>query len=181
MAGARSEGRDWYLGDAEEQHRAHPRSFFIPGREERESLEPGAVTRLLFFLREPGEGDPQAERMWLEVRSGEAGRYVGVLMNRPVAIGDLAQHDLVAFGAEHVIAVQSPRWAPFEGKRAFVSRRLLEDDDLEPGAVFHDTADERLRPLEDGTTSSGWSLLAGDETEREREDTAKVALPDLAG
>jgi hypothetical protein len=44
MAEARSEGNDWFLGDAEEQHRAHPRSFFIPSRAERESLLPSPPT-----------------------------------------------------------------------------------------------------------------------------------------
>ena len=105
MAGARSEGSDWFLGDAEEQHRAHPRSFFIPSRAERESLAPGRDVRLMFIRRDPAAGEPSGERMWLEVESAGEGGYVGILKNQPAFIEDLAAHDQVAFAPHHVIAV----------------------------------------------------------------------------
>jgi hypothetical protein len=177
MAGARSEGSDWFLGDAEEQHRAHPRSFFIPSRAERETLAPGRDVRLSFLRRNPPGGEPSGERMWLQVESAGADGYVGVLKNEPVFIEDLAAFDHVAFAARHVIAVDDPRWAPYEDKRAYVDVRLLEDDDLEPSFARHEPDDDQL---DDGTRSSGWQLFAPGRTNEEVNDPANWRMPNLA-
>src|SRR5437667_5017383 len=67
LVAGRSEGLDWYLGNAEDEHAEQPRSFFIPGREERSNRNPGDLVRLLFYIRNPPPGGPRAERMWLEV------------------------------------------------------------------------------------------------------------------
>jgi integrase len=156
------------------------RSFFIPSREERESLDVGALVRLFFFLEEPAEDQPRAERMWLEVTHRTADGYVGLLTNHPRAIRDLALGDAVAFGPEHVIAVNDPRWAAYQQLLAFVSRRLLEDDRLLPGYVCHDPSDEQRPPKSDGSRASGWQLLVGDETDAELDDVANCRTPNLA-
>lgn len=180
MADGRSKGSDWYLGDAEEEHRAHPKSFFIPSRQEREALTVGAVVRLLFFVIDPAPGRPRAERMWVEVTSAAHGRYVGSLMNRPAAITDLSVGEPVGFGPEHVIGVRDPRWEPYENRVAFVSRRLLEDDTAQAGFVCHESSDEQRPPRSDGSRPSGWQVLVGDETEDELADPSNVRLPNLA-
>jgi len=180
MDGARDQGDDWHLGDAEDQHAEHPRSFFIPSREERESLAVGAIARLQFVLRDPPPGGPSAERMWLEVLSAEGEGYVGVLTNRPGAIRDLEVGAHVRFGPEHVIAVDGERWRPFEGLRAFVIRALLDDDGLEPTFVRHDPSMLRLDPLPNGDTASGWQLFTGDPELDDTADPDATVVPDLA-
>lgn len=180
MEDARSRGADWYLGDAEEQHRSHPKSFFIPSRYERGALTVGAIARLLFFVDPPIEGKARAERMWVEVDSVTGANYVGLLMNTPIAIADLRQGDAIAFGPEHVVGLNDKRWAPYEGFCAFVSRRLLEDEGLVPGFICHEPEDAELTPHRNGDRPSGWQLLVGDETEQELADVANVRCPKLA-
>lgn len=179
MAG-RSEGLDWYLGNAEDEHAAKPRSFFIPGREERSSRNPGDLVKLLFYIRNPPSGGPRAERMWLEVSARDEKGYVGVLTNRPTAIKDLSGGDEVAFRSVHIIAIQDPKWAPYESLRAFANRRLIENDSLEPGYLVHDPSDLNLKPTSHGEHASGWQLLVGDETAKELEDPDSALAPNLA-
>lgn len=199
MDTARSDSAEWFLGDAEEQHRAHPRTFFIPSRSQREALAVGDWARLTFVLRNPAVDGPSAERMWVVVSEVAGSGYVGELTNEPVAMSGLGPGDLVRFEPEHVIAVIDPWWAPYEGKVAFANRRLVEDDGLDPGFVVHDPSDEQLPPLpvsstwrpegattngvqatrSDGRIASGWQLLVGDETEEELEDPSNVLLPHL--
>lgn len=180
MEGGTFAGVGWYLGNAEEEHEAQPRSFFIPGRAQRESLAGGDIARLLFYLANPAPDQPRAERMWVEVAETKSGRCMGTLMNQPTAIEHLAQGDTISFGPEHIIGLNDPRWAPFESRCAFVSRRLLEDDTLEPGLVVHDPSDEQLAPRSDGQRASGWQVLVGDETDEELSDPANVRVPNLA-
>ena len=58
MVAGRAEGLDWYLGNAEEEHAANPRSFLIPSYQERSSRNPGDLVRLLFFIRNPPDPGP---------------------------------------------------------------------------------------------------------------------------
>ena len=73
-------GRAWWLDDAEAQHRAAPRSFFIPPIEERRELAVGRSAKLLFAFDDRVVDDVarSGERMWVEVveRCGD-GSYVG--------------------------------------------------------------------------------------------------------
>jgi hypothetical protein len=178
--GGRSEGLDWYLGNAEDEHAANPRSFFIPALDERSSRKPGDLVKLLFYLRNPAPSGPRAERMWLEVSARDEDGYVGLLTNRPTAIKDLSSGDEVAFRSEHVIAIQDPKWAPYENLRAFANRRLIEDDSLEPGYVVYDPSDLNLKPTSNGERASGWQLLVGQETDDELNDPKHVIAPNLA-
>jgi hypothetical protein len=176
----RSEGLDWYLGNAEEEHAAKPRSFFIPSPEERSNRNPGDLVKLLFYIRNPPPGGPRAERMWLEVSARVEDGYVGLLTNRPNAIKDLSGGDEVAFRSDHIIAVQDPKWAPYETLRAFANRRLVEDDSLEPGYVIHDPSDLNLKPNTHGERASGWQLMVGDEADGELENPDSALAPNLA-
>jgi hypothetical protein len=180
IVAGRSEGLDWYLGNAEEEHAANPRSFLIPGREERSNRNPGDLVRLLFFIRNPPAEGPRAERMWLEVSARDEDSYVGLLTNRPIAIKDLLGGDEVAFRSEHIIAIQDPKWTPYENLLAFANRRLIEDDSLEPGYVVHDPSDLNLDPTSHGERASGWHLLVGDETDKVLEDPDSELVPNLA-
>lgn len=179
MAG-RSEGLDWYLGNAEKEHAAHPRSFFVPSREERANRKPGDLVRLIFFMRKPPPGGPRAERMWVEVSARDGDSYVGLLTNRPTAITDLSGGDEIAFRSVNIIAIQDPRWTPYENLLAFANRRLIDDDSLEAGYVVHDPSDTNLEPTSHGERASGWQLLVGDETDEEVENPDSGLVPNLA-
>ena len=62
----------------------------------------------------------------------------------------------------------------YDGLRAYVNRRLIEDDALEPGWAIHYPADEALPARADGSRASGWQLLVGDE------DAADLQAPHLS-
>lgn len=156
---------DYRLADAEEKHAASPRSFFIPARSERESLAPGALAKLMFELVDPGQDDPRAERMWVEVVRRVGDRYVGVLTNVPGVITTIEPGGLVEFGAEHVIGTLDD-W-PLLEKKVFVSRRS-HDQDERPGFVY--------REAPDNDQDSGWRALVGDETPEEVDDPDNVLL-----
>jgi hypothetical protein len=170
--------RSWVLLDAVEQHAAHPRSFFIPDAATREGLAPGDSAKLVFQLVDhEGEG-PGAERMWVEVTDRAPGGYVGRLDNEPVVIADLAVGARIEFEPRHVIQVPGDTPDPYEGQVAFVSGRVFDEDDPGVGVATFDP-DDAGRPVADGRTLSGWSLLAGDETEEQVADPEAIRLPSL--
>jgi hypothetical protein len=179
MPQPRVRGQDWQLDDGEERHRQKPRQFFIPSRQVRESLQPDDVVRLRFVLMAPDRGQPQAELMWAQITSVTEAGYVGVLGNSPTAIRDLGSGDLVSFEPRHVIAILDEDWDRYAELIAFVNRRLVDDDDLEPCVAIHDPADLAMTPHSDGTRPSGWQLLVGDETDDELSDPAGVLMPNL--
>jgi hypothetical protein len=156
---------DYRIVDAEERHREAPRSFFIPSREERESLEPGGLAQLLFEVVQPARGEPSAERMWVEVRARDRSGYVGVLTNVPATITTIASGDQVHFRPEHVIKVIED-W-PLLEQKVFVSRRC-HDDDVRPGFVYRENPDN--------DSDSGWRALVGDETDAEVDDPSNILL-----
>lgn len=176
---ARRSGRDWTLDNAEVLHARHPKSFFIPSPERRRHLRSDDFVRLIFLVGGDKPEGPSGERMWLtNIRSQDGGRYIGTLTNQPVAIEDLAQGDEIEFGPENVIAVEDPDAIP-DHLVAFAARRLIEDETLIPGYVYHDPADLNLRPSRSGRRASGWGLLVGDETDEQLSDSSQVLMPSL--
>ncbi|MDA0182714.1 DUF2314 domain-containing protein [Solirubrobacter phytolaccae] len=169
---------DWYLDNAEKLHAANPRSFFIPSEEARNGLEKGDVVRMVFALHETRDDGMSGERMWVQVEGRDGDEYYGWLTNEPAAIRDISREDTVRFKAEHVIAIYDERTEPFEDLLAYVPKRLLEDDDLQPEVVHHDPEEEERPPRDDGQKSSGWDLLVGDETE-EQLDADKLTMSNL--
>jgi hypothetical protein len=117
--------------------------------------------------------------MWVQTTDLVDDGYVGVLTNQPQFIQDLSRGDSIQFSPRHVIAVLSDEPSAYEKLVAFVNRRLLEDDDLEPGFVVHEPAGSELNLRSDGRLPSGWQLLVGDETEAELEDPQNVRAPNL--
>ena len=103
----------WVLESADERAAAAPDMFSIPTLMRRQSLQTGEAARLLFDIVTRSNGkvvDRGTDRMWVLVKSAEAGRYIGVLDNEPGASDNLNLHlgDLVAFGPEHICEVGSP-------------------------------------------------------------------------
>ncbi len=168
----------WVLLDAVEQHAAHPRSFFIPDAEAREGLQPGEYAKLVFQLVDHPDDGPGAERMWVVVTDRAPGGYVGRLENEPMFITDLVAGARVEFEPRHVIQVPDDTPSPYEGQVAFASERLFDEDDPGVGVATFDPEDAG-RPVADGRTLSGWSLLAGDETDEHATDPERIRLPSL--
>ena len=77
----------WSLDDGEAAHQESPDSFWMPPKEERESLRPGDIVKLMFrmILRDPGSGAEQekVERMWVGVTGRDGRGYVRALDNDP--------------------------------------------------------------------------------------------------
>ncbi len=148
---------EWGLLDAESQHRAFPDTFPIPTRAERTALRTGDMVKLVFVLDPPPSSGPNAERMWVEVRSAHPdGTIDGWLTNKPLVITSLEPSSLVAFEPRHVagIALRKEE-VSFDVKlRAVVSRRALKLNGPPGWAGFES-------PLDDH--DSGWSITAGDE------------------
>lgn len=148
---------DWGLLDAEGQHGAFPDTFPIPSRTERHALRTGDMVKLVFVLDPPPPSGPNAERMWVEVRSAHPdGTVDGWLTNRPVVVTSLEPSALVAFEPRHVagIALRRDEVSFDVNLRAVVSARALKLHGP-PGWAGHDD------PLDD--TDSGWTVTAGDE------------------
>ncbi len=148
---------EWGLLDAEAQHEAFPDTFPIPTLGERQALRTGDMVKLVFVLDPPPTSGPNAERMWLEVRSAlGAGAFEGWLTNQPVVIASLEPSALVAFEARHVagIALRSEEVSFQVERKAVVSKRALKLHGP-PGWAGYD------KPLDH--TDSGWTVTAGDE------------------
>lgn len=156
---------DYRLANAEDKNAEAPRTFFIPPRSERDTLQPGDLAKLLFEIVDPQNGEPGAERMWVEVDRCDGGRYVGILTNTPTAITTVGLGDQVEFGPEHVISTLDD-W-PLLAKKVFVSRRSHEQD-LRPGYVYRESPDN--------DRDSGWRALVGDETDEEVDDVGKCSF-----
>jgi hypothetical protein len=109
--------------------------------------------KLVFEADGPSDRGFTAERMWVEVREVHPHGYLGALDNVPSFLAELQPGDLIAFGAEHVIALeQSPTGLPLPyGQYALVSKDIIESDAW-PTAAYRET------PA--AADSSGWVLTA---------------------
>jgi hypothetical protein len=100
----------WCLEDGEARQRAAPTSFEIPGRQDREQLQPGDYAKLIFRISLDDESEPVAiERIWVLVRERVPGGYLGILDNDPTSIAEndeLWSGIELPFGPHHVIDIQ---------------------------------------------------------------------------
>lgn len=160
---------NYRLANAEARHEEAPRSFFIPTRDEREALRPGDLAKLLFEVLSPTAGQPSGERMWVQVVSKEAGRYVGQLDNQPRVVTTIAIDDHLEFGPEHIIQLLGEP-DPLAMLKVWVSRRAYVDD-VQPRYVA------REEPMD--ASDSGWCVMVGDETDDELNDPANVLVQSL--
>lgn len=111
MVLAQIERDGWELDDAEVIAQAHPSTFWLPEREQRESLRPGDTVKLIFRIRTVTEDGNQAihvERMWVTTGGLEEGTYCGTLDNNPLCTPDMAAGFRVSFEARHVIGIWDP-------------------------------------------------------------------------
>jgi uncharacterized protein YegJ (DUF2314 family) len=103
----------WELISAEDRNAAHPNTFQIPARENREALAPGDGAKLLFDIETRENGrivDRGVDRMWVIVRARIEGGHVGVLDNDPGTAENvqLREGDVITFGPEHITDIVTP-------------------------------------------------------------------------
>lgn len=159
---------EFRLGNGEQYHQQNPRTFFIPTRAERESVQPGDLVKLLFEVLDPADDLPSAERMWVKVTAVDGGRLVGELDNEPAALQSIGPGSRIEFGPEHIISLMD-NW-PLGALKALVSKRSHVQD-LRPRLARRD---EPLNPQD-----SGWQILVGDETDDEVNATANILMQPL--
>jgi len=148
------------LKDVEAVHREAPRTFSIPRSDQRGSLRPGDVVKLVFEADRPSERGFTAERMWVEVREAGPDGYVGELNNRPSFLAGLQPGARVAFGPQHVAALEvSPSGDLPYALHARVSPELARGEGWPMTAVRHPSGDPE---------SSGWEVAARDDPGGER-------------
>lgn len=94
---------EFTLDNGEDLHRESPETFWIPSRVERENLLPSELVKLIFRISTGTE--THVERMWVIVKSRNAGGYVGTLDNDPYCTTELRCGHEVGFGPEHIIQI----------------------------------------------------------------------------
>ncbi|GLC94055.1 hypothetical protein Tamer19_34630 [Cupriavidus sp. TA19] len=98
----------WELDDGEPIAAAHPDTFWIPPREERDALVPGQQVKLIFRILVAADDDSEevhVERMWVIVTGREGSLYTGELDNQPYCTEDMAPGMPLCFEARHVINI----------------------------------------------------------------------------
>jgi hypothetical protein len=105
------ETNGWELESAEERHATAPATFVIPSREERETVSPGTMVKLLFLFngQEGGRSVVDCERMWVTVLSTAQGQYSGRLESLPAGSTAVAPGQILTFGPEHIAGVLVPK------------------------------------------------------------------------
>jgi hypothetical protein len=163
-----------YLENVEETAKQYPDSFFIPPIEERKSQKRGDSVRLHFHIKNPQEGEPRAERMWVKIKQemGLFRSYKGELENAPAYIEDLNPGDLITFKACHIaqtiIKKDSPRWIDCREKRAMAS-----EDCFAEGECVRFI----YREQPENENDSGWRLFSGKESDEYANNPDNIRLP----
>ncbi len=100
------ENDHYVLDDAEERHKEHPETFWVPDKGVRESLKIGSLVKLVFSMEvEAGSDEVSVERMWVEVTQVKADHYVGRLDNTPYGSSCVHCDQPVYFQSCHIIDV----------------------------------------------------------------------------
>lgn len=98
----------WELDDGEPIAAAHPETFWIPPKEERDALVPGQLVKLIFRILtedESGREEVHVERMWAVVTGREGSLYTGELDNQPYCTEEMNPGMPLCFEARHVINI----------------------------------------------------------------------------
>ncbi|MEC3768230.1 MULTISPECIES: DUF2314 domain-containing protein [Cupriavidus] len=98
----------WELDDAEPIAAAHPDTFWLPPRAERDALAAGQQVKLIFRILVADEGgneEVHVERMWVNVTGREGALYTGELDNQPYCTDEMNPGMPLCFEARHVIHI----------------------------------------------------------------------------
>jgi hypothetical protein len=161
--------RSWRLADGNALAARYPYTFHTPSTEAIAALRPGDEVKLIFEVEADDVRAPNAERMWVEIRSRSRDSFEGRLGNTPAYIRNLAAGDPVSFEARHIIQVSiddpvPSRTAKYEA-RCFVTRAVLYD--RAPVGYLY-----REEPEYDD--DSGWRIAAGTESDDYMDEPANI-------
>ncbi len=98
------------LDDGEAMHEAAPDTFHLPSLDERTSLEPGDIVKLVFRIHvasDDGESGCAVERMWVIVQGRQESHYLGILDNDPYCTDEMKAGMKVVFLPKHVIQIHA--------------------------------------------------------------------------
>ena len=93
----RTKNLKYTLVDGVERNETHPDTFWIPSKEDKNSLTIGNMVKL-GFLDKDGIG----ERMWVLITQKDEDSFKGTLANHPVFL-KLDYDDEVSFKSKHII------------------------------------------------------------------------------
>lgn len=100
------EREHYQLDNGEELNKEYPDTFWIPEKEDRESLKVGDLVKLIFSMEENiGSDEVSVERMWVEITDVYPNYYKGKLDNDPAGSDCVQCGQLVTFQACHVIDI----------------------------------------------------------------------------
>ncbi|MBL0029280.1 MAG: DUF2314 domain-containing protein [Rhodanobacteraceae bacterium] len=98
----------WSIDDGEAAHLESPETYWIPPLSKRQSLEPGALAKLRFYIRAPdesGKSVDHGERMWVQVVEKKGNWYFGKLDNDPYCTDEICAGLELWFQPRHVIDI----------------------------------------------------------------------------
>ena len=96
------------IDDGEVAHAESPETYWIPSRAERESLGPGDIAKIRFYIRvasPDGSTLDRGERMWVRVTERIEGWYRGELDNDPHCTDAIRAGLALWFQPRHIIAI----------------------------------------------------------------------------
>lgn len=98
------------IDDGEIAHAKSPETYWIPPRAYRESLQPGAIAKIRFYIRVASpDGDivDHGERMWVRITECMNDWYRGELDNDPYCTDAIQSGLVLWFQPRHIIAIFS--------------------------------------------------------------------------
>lgn len=98
----------WMIDDGEAANAATPETYWIPSQADRESLQPGDLVKIRFYIRAPndsGELVDHGERMWVRVKEHRDGWFLGELDNDPYCTDTIQAGMELWFQPRHVIDI----------------------------------------------------------------------------
>jgi hypothetical protein len=160
----------WKLEDVSGRAIEAPYTFYLPSAELIAQLQIGDLAKLIFQCEIENDKGWNAERMWVEIISRDGDEFVGRLDNNPYYIPDLQWNDEISFSSCHIIQSQRddpvPSLADQYTERCFVTGAVL-NDQRPVHALYREEVD--AEGIE--RRFSGWTLMAGDETEEYCDDS----------
>src|SRR5690606_34477603 len=89
-------------------HAESPETYWIPPRTDRESLQPGDLVKLRFYIRVTGQDGAvvdHGERMWVQITDRAGDWYRGRLDNEPHCTDAIRAGLALWFQPRHIIAI----------------------------------------------------------------------------
>ena len=168
------QAHSWKLEDAQILANDFPYTFYKPSSEVVSRLKEGNEVKLIFEFESNYPEEPQAERMWVEIKEIKNGKYIGALDNAPAYIKDLNLGDTVEFEERHIVDTDLddpiPSITEKYIKRCFVTNRILYKGE-KIGYFYREEPDQE--------DDSGWRFMIGDETDEYMDDSENISYVSL--